>query len=404
MADMRRGSSIVRTMWCNGRMETPLPLLFDRRATAAQPDAGAVRAWGGAQSVFVSSLITDLKQERDATRVAIQSVGALPVMFEHDLGAQDIPAERAYLDGVRESGIYVGIFGPRYGVRLPSGRSATHDELVEAERLGLRLCIFTSGYQGSEMDREQRDVIDGLRNLYTTSAYSTPDDLRDRLVQRLTDIAAEEILPWVRIGRLLVRAATISNSGETIAVTASIYDRAILAELKLLAERRETVEFATHLDAFDAQVVQVASSITTATSADVTITLQRRQSQGQTGFGRMQINDLSADEIVTRSLSDGLFGTSLLPRERFGGMWKPENPLAPLTDLDLPERAVRPIAQLLLTEFLIRNDHAAAVETIQLGPSHQGSRMLQLTWRPPRAYRNSPESTPISIRGMVRGL
>jgi hypothetical protein len=391
-------------MWSNGPMDAKLPLLFDRQAAAAQPSTTAVRAWAGAQRVFVSSLITDLHAERDAARVAIQSVGALPVMFERDLGAQDVPADRAYLDGVRESRIYVGIFGPRYGVRLESGRSATHDELAEAERLGLRLCLFTSGYGSAVMDRDQRDVIDGLRNLYTTSSYTNPDDLRERLEQRLTDIAAEEILPWVRIGRLLVRAGSISSSGETIAVTATVSDRSILAELKLLDQRRETVPFATHLDAFDVQVQQVASSITTATTTDVTVTLQRRRSQGSSGVGRMHVNGISPDDIVTWSLSDGMLGTSLLPNERFGGLWRAENPLSALAGLGVPERSLRPIAQVLLTEFLIRNDHASAVEPLDLGPSHQGSRAMKLTWRPPRQYSNSPESTPITLKGQIRGV
>lgn len=391
-------------MWSNGLVESPLPFAFDRQAAAVVPDMADIRAWGGAQHVFVSSLITDLQAERAAVRLAIQSVGAIPVMFESDLGAQDVPAERAYLDGVRQSGIYVGIFGPRYGVRLASGRSATHHELVEAERLGLRLCVFTSGFGDPGMDREQRDVVDGLRNLYTTSGYSSPDDLHDRLVQRLTDIAAEEILPWVRLGQLFVRARAITTSGETVAITSTIYDRSILAELKQMEDRRQVVPFASHLDAFDAQVQQVASSVTSAATTEVTVTLSRRQGQGSSSMPRMTMNGVSPDELVTRGLSDGMFGTTLLPQDRMMSLTRPVNPFEPLFGLGLPERSIRPLAQLLLTEFLIRNQHASAVEPVVLGPDHQGSRQLKLTWLPPRPYVNSPASTPIAIAGPLRGL
>lgn len=67
-----------------------------------------MRAWASGRRVFVSSLITDMPNERAAVRAAIESVGATAVMFE-DLGAQDISAERAYLSGVRSSEIYVGV-------------------------------------------------------------------------------------------------------------------------------------------------------------------------------------------------------------------------------------------------------------------------------------------------------
>jgi len=73
---------------------------------------------------LVSSLITDMPEERAAAREAIEGVGATPVMFE-DLGAQNVSAAEAYLSGVRSSDVYVGMWGPRNGVRMPDGYSAT---------------------------------------------------------------------------------------------------------------------------------------------------------------------------------------------------------------------------------------------------------------------------------------
>jgi hypothetical protein len=155
--------------------------------------------------VFVSSLITDMPEERAAVRAAIESVGATPVMFE-DLGAQDISADQAYLSGVRSSEVYVGLWGTRYGVRMSDGYSATHAEFLEAERNGLRLCVFVYGEPGGEMDGSQRDLIQGTRNLYTTSPWTDPADLGRRVRQRLEELAAEELAPWVRVGRTLFRA------------------------------------------------------------------------------------------------------------------------------------------------------------------------------------------------------
>lgn len=378
------------------------PFLYDRQAAVVDPDPLALQAWGASQRVFVSSLITSMAEERAAARKVILDLGALPRMFEHDLGAQDVNAESAYLDGVRESSIYVGVFGAKYGVRLRSGRSATHDELTEAEQLGLRLVLFVDATAGEEMDGDQRTMIAGLHNLYTTSPYSSAADLGDRLHRRLVDLAAEELLPWVRIGRLLLRVNSISRNGETMGVAAYVWDRAILAELSRLADSRSTVPFASHLEASDVQVSNFATNATNSAFVEVTLTMRRLDSRSS-GLGRMTVNGIGPDELATKSLSDGLFGTKTLP-EGWGFGAQPVDPLAPLRGSQLPDRAVRPISHLLLTEHLLREQHAEAVTSFVLGPAHQGSRRLRLTWLPPRLYANSTNAIPQTIEGEVVGL
>ncbi len=349
--------------------------------------------------MFVSSLIGSMPTERAAARDAIQAVGALPVMFEHELGAQDINAEAAYLDGVRESGIYVGIFGPRYGVRTSSGRSATHDELKEAERLGLRLCLFTIGYGAPDMDGDQRDLVDGLRNLYTTSNSVDASDLREKLQRRLSDLAAEELLPWVRIGRVLIRASKITEAAGTYGITGVVYDRRILAELKRMGDDRSQVQYASHLEAGDAQVAQVATSVTNSAYTEVAISFQLRKPQ-QAGLGRVTVNGVEPDQLIVAALSDGMFGTSLLPRGMFG-MTRAENPLAELTGSGVPDRALRPIARLLFAEFLMRGEHAATLNHFDLGPAQQGVRRLIASWTPPRRYSNTPDPLPVTLTGGI---
>ncbi|KLO46596.1 hypothetical protein ABW17_01695 [Mycobacterium nebraskense] len=137
-------------------------LLVDQRSASLAASEHDVRAWASGRRVFVSSLITDMPAERSAARTAIETVGATPVMFE-DLGPQDVSAEQAYLAGVRSSDVYVGMWGRRYGVRMPDGYSATHAEFLEAERNGLRLCLFVHGEGSGDMDGAQRDLIQGDR-------------------------------------------------------------------------------------------------------------------------------------------------------------------------------------------------------------------------------------------------
>jgi hypothetical protein len=383
-------------------MSDSAPLLYDRQAAIVEPDPLAIQAWGAGQRIFVSSLIASMTEERAAVRRAIQGVGALPRMFEHDLGAQDVNAESAYLDGVRESSMYVGVFGSKYGVRLASGRSATHDELTEAERLGLRLLLFVDSRAGDAMDGDQRSVISGLQNLYTTSPYSSDVDLGDRVHRRLIDLAAEELIPWVRIGRLLIRANRISRNGDDLGVSALVWDRPILAELTRLADSRSTVPFASHLEAADVQVGNLVTNATNSAYVEVTLKLRRLQSRSG-GLGRMSVNGIGPDELASGALSDGLFGTSTLP-SGWGFGAQRVNPLAPLQGAHLPDTALRPISRLLLTEHLLREQHADAVTGFVLGPAHQGKRRLRLTWLPPRAYSNSPDALPQTIEGDLLGL
>jgi len=135
------------------------PLIIDQVSASLQVTDADLRAWASGRRVFVSSLITDMPEERAAVRSAIVSVGATPVMFEDDLGAQDVPADRAYLAGVHSSEVYIGLWGERYGVRMSDGYSATHAEFLEAERYGLRLCLFVHDKGTGEMDGGQRDLI-----------------------------------------------------------------------------------------------------------------------------------------------------------------------------------------------------------------------------------------------------
>ena len=77
---------------------------------APPPDEDDLHAWAAGQSVFVSSVMAGMKDERQAAVNAIEAVGASPVWFESFGGMDDDP-EEAYLGHVASSDIYVGILG-----------------------------------------------------------------------------------------------------------------------------------------------------------------------------------------------------------------------------------------------------------------------------------------------------
>lgn len=376
-------------------------LLIDQRSASFNAPDHDVRPWASGRRVFVSSLITDMPQERAAARAAIEAVGAAPVVFE-ELGPQDVSAERAYLAGVRSSEVYVGMWGPRYGVRMPDGYSATHAEFLEAERNGLRLCLFVHGEPSSDMDGPQRDLIQGARNLYTTSPWSDPTDLGRRIRQRLEQLAAEELAPWVRVGRAVFRAREINNDGRRIRITADLRSDAVHAELvRLRDQRASAVPWASPNDARAVQVAELSTRTTSTVGYQEHLVLSGQERR--TSNTRMALNGMSADEVTRRALSDGLFNTSLLD-EQARWMARPIDPFAPLRELALDDSVLRPVARLLFAERLLTDEVASRIDTFALGPSHQGTRRLRATWTPPRVYANERDPMPLSIDGPVHGL
>ncbi|KJL30224.1 DUF4062 domain-containing protein [Microbacterium oxydans] len=376
-------------------------LLIDQRSASLTASDQDLPVWGRGRRVFVSSLIGDMRAERAAVREAIERLGAMPVMFEDDLGAQDISAEQAYLRGVRSSEIYIGLFGPRYGVRMPDGDSATHAELREAETNGLRLCLFVNGETSGEMDRAQRDLIDGARNLYTTSPWSDPDDLGQRVERRLREIASEELAPWVRVGRTVFRAKELSTDGQSISISADVLSSAVHTELVGMRDARASVTFTSPSEARQAQVAALSTrTVSTARHEEnLTLTVQ------ETSSFRMSssVNGVSADEILRRSLSDGLFGTNQLG-DMAGWGSQPIDPFAEIRGAALDDAVLRPVARLLFAERMLLDGIAARVDAFTLGPSHQGSRRLRAVWTPRRVYVNEPDPKPTSIDGVVTGL
>jgi hypothetical protein len=376
------------------------PLTIDQRSASIDLTPAEIREWATGRRIFVSSLITDMPSEREAARQAVTSIGATPVMFE-DLGGQDISAEQAYLSGVRSSDVYLGLWGPRYGVQMSDGYSATHTEFREAERNGLRLCIFVNTANSGSMDGQQRDLVAGTRNMYTTSSWSTPDHLREQIVRRLSDLAAEEMAPWVRIGTLLIRAREISSNGDNVIVHADTRSQQVHAELVRLRERSSDVVFTTPSDSKTARLVDLQSTSRVFGVHSEVIALRVSDNRGS-GM-RMNVNGVSADELSERALADALFGTRTMPRDA-SWMQEKADPLAPLRGLQLHDVALRPISRLLVCEHLFVSGAAATVDFFALSPARAGERFLKLSWTPVQQYQNEPRPAQRHIEGTVSGL
>ncbi len=99
--------------------------------------------------IFFSSVQKEFKKERRALRDYIYGDALLSRFFEvflfEDMPAADRRADEVYLEEVRKSDIYLGLFGDQYGTPDDKGVSATHKEFLLASQAGKPRHIFVKG-------------------------------------------------------------------------------------------------------------------------------------------------------------------------------------------------------------------------------------------------------------------
>lgn len=225
-------------------------LIVDRTTSIQHPSEEQVRRWAGGKRVFVSSTMDDLRDERTAATDAIENVGAEPVLFER-FGARPEDSRQAYKAEVRRSDIYLGILSGSYGVKQPSGYSATHAEYEEAKKHHKELLLFLDDtVPSSERDGHLNRWIQELYQQHVLAKYETVDDLKRRIRTSLRLLAQREITPWVKLGNLIFQATridkTTSGQQQEVAVTTASQNQKVLSRLRKMAEgqsfRRSSVQ------------------------------------------------------------------------------------------------------------------------------------------------------------------
>src|SRR5207248_2661188 len=103
-------------------------LIVENAAHPAPLSEERFRDWMAGRNIFVSSTMdAEMTPFREAVRAYIHSMGATPIMWE-EITPRDEGPQQAYLGGVDRSGVFVLLFGSRYGVTDASGYSPTHQE------------------------------------------------------------------------------------------------------------------------------------------------------------------------------------------------------------------------------------------------------------------------------------
>ena len=119
---------------------------------------------------------------RAAAKAAIEELGHTPVMAE-DFVASPKSSQVACLSGVRDAGVTVLILGAEYGVRQPSGYSATEEEFREAREARPVIAFMQNGVTQTADQAAFVKEVQGWSGGYFRGAFGGPDDLRRKVVR-----------------------------------------------------------------------------------------------------------------------------------------------------------------------------------------------------------------------------
>jgi hypothetical protein len=368
------------------------PLLIDRAAAAELPSADAVREWAGEKRAFISSVMAELPAERQAVAAGIRAVGLRPVMFE-EFGGRDADPEEAYLAEVEGSDIYIGILGKRYGKPLKSRFSPTHAEYRHAERHALRMAVWT--LQTNEREGPEQSFLDEVRTFYVAPGFSSADDLRRQVEDRMRTIAAEDLAPWCKLGNIVFRGTEIEDRGDVIHVKARVRSDEVARALEELRgdrfNRGAVSRFTWSGRSKSAKVTGLHVTTTSGKSKTVRLELEVTDSP-QDHFRDISVNGKSPADLTELGLRSVLFGEPNPVSDRYMGFaTEMPDPLAPLRENPVSEEIVRPLAELLVTDLLVGTDRAERIVAFRLGVAIQGRRKLALAWEPPSPYSNQTE-------------
>jgi len=131
--------------------------------------------------VFVSSVIKNFEQYREAARQGIEAAGGDPVLVNEDFPALATSSRNACLDGVDSCDIYIVVIGDRGGWMAPSGKLVVEEEYERARFRKMPVLAFIQNVKrdadGERLVGLLSDYVDGLFRM----TFDTADDLRAKV-------------------------------------------------------------------------------------------------------------------------------------------------------------------------------------------------------------------------------
>lgn len=204
--------------------------------------------------IFFSSVQKEFKKERRALRNYIYGDALLSRFFEvflfEDMRAADRRADEVYLEEVRKSDIYLGLFGDEYGAQDDKGVSATHKEFLLASQAGKPRHIFVKGDSDASRHPKMLALIRKAGDQLIRRRFNTTTELHSAVYASLVQYL-------MGCGRLLTGPfdATVCRNAEITDISEDkirwFLSRARNARDYALEETTPVVDVLTHLDLLD---------------------------------------------------------------------------------------------------------------------------------------------------------
>ncbi|MFH1867967.1 MAG: ATP-binding protein [Candidatus Omnitrophota bacterium] len=149
--------------------------------------------------IFISGVQKELKVERRAVKDFIIKDILLSEYFDvflfEDSPAKGKSAEKAYIDEVRKSEVYIGILGQQYGGSSKSAVSPTEAEFREAKAKHKEILIYIKGQNTVDKKRDAgvQKLIKEIRDPKAGYSYRRFDDTNE-----LTDLVYESLISFLK--------------------------------------------------------------------------------------------------------------------------------------------------------------------------------------------------------------
>ncbi len=151
--------------------------------------------------IFVSGVQKELKTERRAVKEFVRKDVLLSEYFDvflfEDASAKSKSAEKAYIEEVRKSDIYIGILGQKYGEVGKGKISSTETEFREAKAKHREILIFIKGNSADDKTRDAgvqkliREIRDSKRG-FSYKRFKDTTELARLVYASLIDFLKEE--------------------------------------------------------------------------------------------------------------------------------------------------------------------------------------------------------------------
>ena len=141
--------------------------------------------------IFISSVQREFAQERKALRDFLQNDPLMRRFFDvflfEDVPASDRRPDALYLDEVKQSDLYVGLFGNDYGSEDADGISPTEREFDQATASGIHRLIFVKGTDNSIRKPKMQTLIRKAQIGLIRKRFNTSEELVTALYAALVE-------------------------------------------------------------------------------------------------------------------------------------------------------------------------------------------------------------------------